>query len=217
MILRRMKMQIRWLGHSCFLLQTKKEAWLTDPFAPSVGYPIPEVSPTVVSMSHDHYDHADESWLEPSVTRVKDGAAWGGKDLTLRAVSTFHDRKGGLERGGNYIYIGESPTLRVAHLGDLGHLPTAEQSEQIDRVDILLLPVGGTYTIGPDDAWQVVELLAPKVVIPMHYQTEHLTFSLASLEEFLQGKPSSWQVETKNLWEPEVDLAGERIVVLKYS
>lgn len=208
---------LRWLGHSSFLIETSREAWLTDPFAPSVGYPIPKVAPTVVSMSHDHYDHADESWLDPAVPRVRDGASWEGEDLKLFPVASFHDQTGGAERGTNFIYIGETQDLRIVHLGDLGHVLQEEHVKKIGKVDILLLPVGGTYTIGPCEAWQVVEALGPSVVIPMHYQTEHLTFSLLSLQEFLQEKPHLWTVEEKSNLEFGKKLAEGRIVVLKYS
>ena len=208
-------MQIRWLGHSCFLLETEKEAWLTDPFAPSVGYPIPDVTPTVVSMSHEHYDHTDESWLPAEVPKIREGV-WRGDGLKLSSVATFHDQSCGQERGSNYIFIGETSALRIAHLGDLGHIPTQQQREQIGRIDLLLMPVGGTYTIGAEQAWQVVELLSPAVVIPMHYQTEHLTFPLAGVEEFLQAAPLGFQIEEKKIWKVEENLAGGRIVVLKY-
>ncbi|NLC45987.1 MAG: MBL fold metallo-hydrolase [Firmicutes bacterium] len=208
-------MQLKWFGHSCFLLTAGQEAWLSDPFAPSVGYPIPSLTPTVITTSHDHYDHADTSWL-PQGVPVLTGESWQGEGLALRAVSSFHDQQKGAQRGENKIYIAQAEGLNFVHLGDLGHVLLPGQVEEIGKVDVLLLPVGGTYTIGPEEAWQVVAQLLPRIVIPMHYQTPHLKFELASLEEFLKGIPQGWTVEEKTSWEPEEPLAEKRIIVLKY-
>ncbi len=208
-------MRLKWLGHSCFLLTTEKESWLSDPFAPAVGYPIPQVSPTVVTVSHGHYDHNDTSWV-PEAVPVLSGASWQGKGLRLSAVASFHDESGGRERGGNYIYIARTDVCTVVHLGDLGHLLQRSQLSQLGRVDVLLLPVGGIYTVGPREAWSVVEQLGPRIVVPMHYQTKRLSFRLGKLEDFLALAPPEWSVAEQAALETETDLAADKIVVLKY-
>lgn len=208
---------LRWLGHSCFLIGAGDELWLTDPFAPYVGYPEPKVEPTVVTISHGHDDHSYRGWLSSGATILEEGQELVRGDLKLQAISSFHDESMGQERGHNFIYRGETPRFTLAHLGDLGHALTKKQVETVGKVEILLLPIGGTYTIGPQEAWTVAEQVQPQVIVPMHYQTEALTFSLAGLDEFLQLAPQSWKIVEQEILDLDAELAKEQIVILKYS
>lgn len=183
----------QYWGHACFLLTGGPPDALvsvvTDPYDPSfAGYAPLDLRAHFVTISHGHRDHdwrrgvqafpgQPLRWLEPGA-----GAARLG-DVTLTPVATFHDSRQGAERGPNTAWAIDFGTARVVHLGDLGHLLTPDQVATIGRVDVLLIPVGGYFTIGPEEARQVVAQLRPRVVIPMHYRTEQTNPAIA---RFLQ-------------------------------
>lgn len=174
------QVSIQWIGQACFYIQSPQQiVVVTDPFDPGfTGYGNSSIRSHIVTVSHEHPDHNAVNRVQPfaamgkgDIRVVRDGTYHRG-DVTVTAIPSFHDAKQGAERGKNRIFLIESGALRIAHLGDLGHVLTSEQVSALGRVDILLIPVGGTYTIGPDEAYQVVEQLHPRLVIPMHYRTE---------------------------------------------
>ncbi len=208
-------MLIRWLGHACFYFEGEGVTLLTDPFNDEVGYPLPELEVDLVTVSHDHYDHNAYELLpgKPKVIREEGKHLHGS--LEFLGVSVFHDQEQGALRGENIIFTWEMEGIRLCHLGDLGHLLEKADLERIGSVDILMIPVGGIYTVDADLARDVVEQLRPRLVIPMHYQTEPLSFALGSVEDFTDHfsnvvKGKSWQGTVK-------DLPEEReILVLDY-
>ncbi|MCL4514623.1 MAG: MBL fold metallo-hydrolase [Firmicutes bacterium] len=193
-------LEITYFGHSCFLLKWPAgPAVMTDPFDASVGYPPPDKPAEIVTCSHEHHDHN-------AVNRVNGhpedlhGLTSGGKEwatvretvqgLGIYTVPTYHDADGGQKRGKNAAFVFESGNLRVAHLGDLGHALTPGQVAALGRLDILLIPVGGFFTIDARTAWDVVARLNPAVVIPMHYKTEvNADWPIADLQPFVAGWP----------------------------
>ena len=156
-------MQITWYGHACFLVETAEGSVLLDPYAPGSvpGLTLPPVTADLVLCSHEHRDHG-----------YREGARLSGKapGLRVETVDCFHDDKGGALRGPNRIHILEAEGLRLVHLGDLGHPLSPEQRQALGRVDVLLIPVGGHYTIGPETAAELAKQLAPAVTVPMHYR-----------------------------------------------
>lgn len=192
-------MEVIYYGHAAFLLKAGDGTTiLIDPFDDQPGYPIPDVAPTAVSVSHEHFDHNHVAMAKgnPKVVR---GLADGGKDwakvdervggVRITAVPTFHDSTGGSQRGRNTVFIFEVEGLRVVHAGDLGHTLDAVQINAIGRPDVLMIPVGGFYTIGPGEAAQVIAALRPRVVIPMHYKTEvNAGWPIGTIDAFAAGK-----------------------------
>lgn len=179
-------MKIKWLGHSCFKITSKKGIRiLTDPFDDNVGYRVPSVESDIVTLSHGHYDHNFIDCVSGNFEVITKVGMFNVKDIPLIGIHTYHDEVQGDKRGNNIIYVFNIDDLRVAHLGDLGHTLSPAQIEMIGEVDILLIPVGGVYTINGEQAAEVVEQLKPSVVIPMHYKTEPLKFELDSVESFL--------------------------------
>lgn len=156
-------MTLTWYGHSCFLVETESARVVLDPYEPGSvpGLALPALTADLVLCSHGHHDHC---WA--------DGVTLSGKPAgcTVAAVETFHDEVQGAKRGTNRIHILDFDGVRVVHLGDLGHVLTPEQAAAVGRPDVLLIPVGGYYTIDPAEAKQVTEQLQPKVIIPMHYR-----------------------------------------------
>ena len=180
-------MKIQYLGHACFLLTTSDGTRIvTDPYEPGGGinYDRIGVSAEGVTVSHDHFDHAcvKEVGGDPKVinypTRDKIGS------VKIRGVETAHDTSGGAERGANIAFIVEADGITVVHLGDLGHSPSVEQAEEIGPVDVLMMPVGGTYTIDAATAAAVAEVLGAKITIPMHYRTAKLRLDIDPVSKF---------------------------------
>lgn len=164
-------MDITFLGHSSFKLKGKLGSVVTDPFDPKmVGLTYAGVEGDIVTVSHDHNDHNQVS-LVRNVKKVISGPGeYEILGISIMGFPSFHDDKGGSLRGKNTIYVFEIDGLRLSHLGDLGHSLSQELVEDLGDIDILMVPVGGEYTIGPDEATSVVVSLEPSIVIPMHYQ-----------------------------------------------
>ncbi|HIE09402.1 MAG TPA: MBL fold metallo-hydrolase [Armatimonadetes bacterium] len=200
-------MRIEWLGHACFLITASDGTKiLTDPYDPSVGYRDIGVDADVVTVSHAHYDHNYVSGVGGSPEVVDGPGKRTVKGIEFLGVEAFHDTSGGAQRGRNTIFAFEVDGLRVCHLGDLGHPLTEDQRREIGEVDVLLVPVGGYFTIGPKEAWEVIEQLKPKVVIPMHFKTPSVSLPISPVDEFLSGKPN-----VRRLGKSEVELTKESL------
>ncbi|HIE11949.1 MAG TPA: MBL fold metallo-hydrolase [Desulfotomaculum sp.] len=180
-------MQIKWLGHACFLLATGDGVKvLTDPYDESIGYPLPPVSPDVVTVSHQHFDHNAVGACKGEPAVVEGSGTHQVKGLTIRGVATFHDKKQGAQRGPNTVFVIEAEGLRICHLGDLGHPLDAAKLREIGPVDVLLTPVGGTYTIDAEEAASLVKEMKPRIAVPMHYKTAQLKINIAPVDGFLR-------------------------------
>ncbi len=180
-------MEITWLGHSCFRLKGKDVTVLTDPYVKDIGYSLGRPQADIVTVSHDHHDHNHVPGVGGDPKVVKGPGEYEIKNVFIKGISTFHDAEGGKARGRNTVFTITLDDVVVCHLGDLGHPLTQAQAEEIDTVDVLLVPVGGFYTINATQAAEVVSLLEPKIVIPMHYQTEALTLrqTLDTVDKFI--------------------------------
>lgn len=179
-------MKITWFGHACFLIEMEGIRIVTDPFDETVGYPIPNVTADVVTESHQHFDHNAHHLVRGNFRLIKEAGEYEIGKVKVRGIETYHDTKSGRERGKNIVFVFEGEGMRVCHLGDLGHVPTNDQVRSIGEVDVLLVPVGGTFTIGPKEAKEVVNLIKPTVTIPMHYKTRYLKFNLLPVDDFLK-------------------------------
>ena len=181
--------EIRWLGHACFLITAGDGTRiLTDPFDETVGYDLPTVPADIVTVSHAHFDHNNVGVVQgsPEVANSPGDRSFGS--VRIRGVRTCHDTKGGALRGHNIVFIIETDDIAICHAGDLGHVPSDETVKNIGRVDVLLIPVGGTYTLDAKGAQEAVRKLDPKIVIPMHYKTPDLKMTeLDTPERFLAG------------------------------
>lgn len=182
-------MLIKWFGHSCFLVESSDSSVsiLTDPFDKSLGYPLPDVSPTVVTESHQHFDHNAHTVLNGEFKVLKKVGTFEIDGVEIKGINSFHDNSMGKERGMNIIFRFEFPEgVSIAHFGDLGHVIGKDILTNLLPLDIVLIPVGGKFTIGPDEAMKVCDMIRPKVIIPMHYKTKYLNFPIKSVDDFLQ-------------------------------
>lgn len=180
-------MEISYLGHSCFKLSGKKISILVDPYDPAkVGLKLAKQDADVVTVSHAHRDHDyTEVMKTPDYLLLDAPGEYEVKESEIIGVSSYHDDKQGAERGLNTIFTYEIDDIKVCHLGDLGVELTSEQLEKVDGVDILLIPVGGTYTIDAKTAVKVISQVEPKIVIPMHYKQGEGFKDLAPVSDFL--------------------------------
>ena len=180
-------MDISWLGHSCFRIKGKSATVITDPFSPDLGYSLGKNNADIVTVSHNHPGHSYVDGIGGNPRPVTGPGEYEISGVLIIGVPTFHDAEKGEKRGKNTIYLMEIDEISICHLGDLGHVLTTEQTEQIDNVDVLLLPVGDMSTISVRTAAEIVRQFEPKAVIPMHYQTDALKSSkLASVDGFLR-------------------------------
>ena len=191
---------IRWCGQSCFVVESGGFRAVMDPVPPSLGYPPLQVTADLVTVSHEHFDHNYVAGVtgSPQVLRglTGGGSGWATIDqqvgpVHVRSVPTYHDDARGAQRGRNAVFVLEWHGLRLVHLGDLGHRLDEPTVRAIGRVDVLLVPVGGFYTIDAAGATAVVESLKPAIVIPMHYRTPATgdRLPIATADAFLAGKP----------------------------
>lgn len=178
--------KIGWYGHAMFLVSDDRGvSVVTDPFDPQIGYTLPDLEASVVLVSHDHYDHANVEAVkgDPAVMREA-GRHLAAGYLDFEGLQAAHDTRGGAERGPNVIFHWRMADMTFAHLGDLGHLLSTEHAERLRGVDVLFIPVGGTFTIDAALAEQTIRDLQPHIAIPMHYKTEALGFPIQGVMPF---------------------------------
>ncbi|MGI6176146.1 MAG: MBL fold metallo-hydrolase [Christensenellales bacterium] len=209
-------MKIRYFGHSCFLLTSDSNvSLLTDPFDDTVGYSLPRVKADVVTSSHDHFDHNHFPAVLGDFEKVTAAGKHVSAGISIEGFDTFHDEKKGGLRGENIIFVIEMDGMRVCHCGDLGHLPDAHTLERMGAVDVLMVPVGGTFTLNAQEAKTLSELLKPNMIIPMHYRTPATDMGIAGVDDFLKqmDKPV---LKTGNIFEPKANDAG-KVIVMQYE
>ncbi len=179
-------MDISWLGHSCFRIRGRQATVITDPYPPDLGYSLGKPTAHIVTISHQHPGHAYIQGIGGEPRAITGPGEYEISDVLITGIATFHDRERGEKRGKNTVYLMEVDEVSVCHLGDLGHVLTTGQVEELSNVDVLLLPVGGVSTIDAPMAAEVVRQLGPKAVIPMHYKTQALGRELEPVERFLK-------------------------------
>lgn len=178
-------MEITWYGHACFRLRGREGTVVTDPFDNSVGYSLPRITADIVTISHDHPGHHKAGAVKGDPYVITGPGEYEVRGIFVFGISTFHDKRKGRERGANVAYLIEMERLSVCHLGDLGHVPTQSQAEDLGAVDVLLIPVGGASTLSAAAAAEVINLIEPRLVVPMHYRTPGTQMKLDPVNKFL--------------------------------
>ena len=210
-------MNIKWLGHSSFMITSNTGTKIiTDPYATGdrLSYGEIKESADIVTASHKHGDHNNVAAVGGNPEVVKQTTKVRG--IELKSILTYHDDAGGSKRGDNTIFCFEVDGVRVCHLGDLGHQLSDRQVAELGRIDVLLIPVGGFYTIDAKVATEVCNQLKPKVIIPMHYKTDKCGFPIAGVEEFLRGKEGVSRLDASEVeFKPGEFPASTQIIVLK--
>ena len=185
-------MLIRHIGHAEFLIETESGMRIvTDPYGEGCGYPVRKLKADAALVSHGHHDHNAVDTLEGlKITIDREGIYTPAPGIRVTALKSFHDSEGGSTRGETLLFLIEAEGLRIVHLGDLGCMPEKEQIRQLARPDVLMIPVGGFYTIDGKTARAVAEALQPAVTLPMHYKTSYnADWPISGPEAFLEGIP----------------------------
>jgi L-ascorbate metabolism protein UlaG (beta-lactamase superfamily) len=164
-------MEITWLGHSCFKIKGKEATVVTDPYDETIGYPFPRLNANIVTVSHGHRGHSYLARIDGNPKVVNRPGEYEIKGVFIIGLPNFHDTQQGSQRGKNVAYLIEMEDVRFCHLGDLGHLPSSRQVEELSDPGVLFVPVGGVSALDAKTAAELVRLLRPRVVIPMHYGT----------------------------------------------
>jgi L-ascorbate metabolism protein UlaG (beta-lactamase superfamily) len=178
-------MDITYLGHSCFRIRGSQAIIITDPFPPTLGYTLGKQTADVVTVSHQNPGHSYIQGVTGAHV-IKGPGEYEIAGVLVLGISTFHDAVQGKSKGKNVVYLMEVDGVNICHLGDIGHLLTDQQLEEIGHIDILMLPVGGVSTINANQAAQMVRKIEPKVVIPMHYKTVQSKRDLEPVDSFLK-------------------------------
>lgn len=178
---------ITWLAHSCFMITNQAgKSLLMDPYNEETGYDVNKVKADVVTTSHKHGDHANLAMVEGDYTLIDTVGAHAADGFAIEGIASKHDDQNGSQRGDNIIFVVKTDGVRLCHLGDLGHRLSAEQIDKIGKIDILMIPVGGNYTIGANTAAEVADSLQPLLVLPMHYKTDVCTYPIDSEQGFVE-------------------------------
>ncbi len=216
-------MNIQYYGHSCFKITTKPAGRATedvvifiDPFDRSLGLRPPQGQASIVFVSHDHYDHNNASALKGDPVIIDTPGEYSIKGVNIVGIDAVHDNKDGAERGRNTIFILESEDIKLCHMGDLGAALTSEQLEKINGADILLIPVGGKYTIDGKTAAEIARKIEPSIVIPMHYKIKGSKIDIANEKKFCDEMGNCPESKTSKLNIKKKDLEGknEEVVIM---
>ncbi|MCX6759209.1 MAG: MBL fold metallo-hydrolase [Candidatus Nealsonbacteria bacterium] len=185
-------MTIFWHGQSCFQIISSQGKnnhvnIVIDPYSEDIGLKVPKLAADILLVSHGHHDHNNVKAVGGNPFLVSGPGEYEIKEVFIQGIPAFHDSSLGKERGTNTIYTIETEELKLCHLGDLGQKElTSEQIDKIGQVDILMIPIGGVYTISAKEAVKIMSQIEPNIIIPMHYQLPKLKLKLDGLDKFLK-------------------------------
>ncbi len=216
-------MQIFWHGQACFQItalpqKNSQIRVVIDPYSEDIGLKLPKLEADIVLATHNHYDHNNVKALLDNPFIIEGPGEYEIKGVFVQGIHSWHDESQGAERGSNTIYTIDSEEMRLCHLGDLGQSElSSEQLEKIGNVDILMMPVGGVYTIDAKGALKIMSQIEPKITIPMHYALPKLKVRLQGLDNFLKAVGVKSITAEPKLSIKKKDISDEeaKIIVLK--
>jgi len=209
-------LEVRWYGHSMWRVSNRDVTIVMDPFS-NIGYPMPQdLVADVVLVSHDHFDHNNVALVKGRPTVLRTAGTHHEKGVEFDLVPVWHDEQKGARRGANLLMRFDLEGRRFVHCGDLGHIPSREIIERLGRVDVLFVPVGGTYTIDAAGAAEVARLLNPTIVFPMHYHTSVRSGDLDTAEAFVRHAGNGRLVEDNHIDLTEADFARQQTILLGF-
>jgi L-ascorbate metabolism protein UlaG (beta-lactamase superfamily) len=203
-------MKIKWYGQACMVLETfGGTKIMCDPYDESYGYELPKEEVDILTVSHmQHCDHNAVEIVRGNPKIINETGEYEEKGLKIKGIHTWHDSEFGSKRGDNIVYRFEVDNIFFVHMGDIGHILTDDQVKEITPCDILAVPVGGTYTVDADEAYEIVKQLNPQVVIPIHYHTPSNRIGLDTAEHFLE---KFLEIKREKIWE------GSRVNITNFQ
>jgi L-ascorbate metabolism protein UlaG (beta-lactamase superfamily) len=179
-------MQIIWYGHSCFLIKTSiGKRILMDPFDSNLGYDNNFPKCDLITISHNHFDSSYLNDINSTTKVIKENGNFHFNLFKIEGLNSFHDKCNGLKRGPNIIYIFKDDNYSICHLGHLGHIPCSLTLEKLKNIDILLIPIGGHFTLDGFESAKLCNIISPKYIIPMHYKTNKTSLYLDDPKNFI--------------------------------
>ncbi len=200
-------MRITWHGHSCFELKDSISLVIDPHDGKSIGIKPPVLRADMVLVTHDHFDHNCVRIVKGDPAVVRQPGHRVVKGVKVNGIPTFHDHESGAKRGRNTIYTFTMDGIRLCHCGDLGHMLSEDQLRAIGPVDVLFVPVGGTFTLSLPEVRELIARVQPRIVVPMHYRWGSLSITVQTIEPFLEGLPEDRVQGVGN----EVDLLKEEL------
>ena len=216
-------MNIQYYGHSCFKLTTKpagrgqeEVTIFIDPFDKMVGLRPPQGQADVVLVTHDHHDHNNVEALKGEPRVIDIPGEYSVKGVNIVGINSYHDNKNGQERGQNTIFIIETEEIRICHLGDLGHDLSEKQLEEIDGVNILMIPIGGKYTIDGKQACDIIKKVEPNIAIPIHYKITGSTVDIDDEKKFCgeMGNCPKERVSKINIKKKDLEEKSMQVIIM---
>ena len=216
-------MKITWHGHSLFQIAANPQKnsqvnIIIDPFDKSIGLRVPKLEADILLVTHQHYDHNNVKAVLGNPFIVEGPGEYEIKKIFIQGIPSFHDDSEGGKRGENTIYVIDVENIKICHLGDFGQKElTEEQLDKIGSIDILMIPVGGTYTISAAEAGKIMAQLEPKITIPMHYALPKLKIKLDPLTKFLKtfGIKSLTPIKKLVVKKKDIPLNEAKIIVFE--
>jgi len=220
--------KIYWAGQSCFQISVSNSKEnsadiVIDPFDKETGLKLPSLSADIILVTHDHHDHNNVEAIKPAQSGVDPFVINGPgeyeiKEVFVQGIPTSHDDQDGKDRGKSTIYVIETEDIKICHLGDFGQKQLSdEQLEKLEKIDVLMIPVGGKFTIDSAQAQRIISQIEPKMVIPMHYKIPGLKMDVDDVAKFMKtmGKASPTPVDKLVVKQSTLPKDGMEIVIMQ--
>ncbi|MCL5733863.1 MAG: MBL fold metallo-hydrolase [Patescibacteria group bacterium] len=179
-------MKIKWFGQACFQIESKDAIIVTDPYGEKIGIKLPELRADLITVSHQHFDHNNTGAIMGISKIISSAGNFDYKNIKIVGIESFHDDEGGVKRGKNIIFKFLIDGIKITHFGDIGQLAlNADQINVLKDSDIVMIPVGGVYTVNAEGAIKILNQINPKVIIPMHYGVDGLSVALNPVKLFI--------------------------------
>jgi len=217
-------MNINWYGQSCFQISSVRGkdnhvSIVIDPFSESTtGLKLPKLQADILLVTHDHSDHSNIKAVSGTPFIIKGPGEYDIKKVFVHGISGYHDNVQGSQRGSITIYTIETEGIRLCHLSDLGQKElTSSQLDEIGDIDILMIPIGGIYTIDTAEAVKIMAQIEPRIIIPMHYKIPKLKIKLDDIDKFLKSlgikKPES--LPKLSIRKKDISTEEAKIIILQ--
>ncbi len=210
-------LKIKWFGHSMWKIWDEHVSIITDPFT-DIGYPLPENEKAdIVLSSHDHFDHNNFKLIKGDYLKVDKTGEFSHKGVSIKNIHTWHDTSAGKDRGDNLLMRFSIGGKTFLHCGDLGHMIGKDILDQLGKIDVLLIPVGGHFTIDSLSAKKIADMIDPILTFPMHYKTNVLDFPIAHKEEYLKLVNDHQHIDNNEIALTKELFSEKRTLTLNYS
>lgn len=189
-------MKIRYIGHSCFAIETRAGLRLViDPYDNTIGLTPVHEQADIVLITHHHFDHDYVQGVEGDYSLVDGPGTSEVQGVRITGLEVPHDDAGGSKRGVVTAYLIEADGRRLLHMGDVGDMPQDSFFDALGRIDVLMVPIGGTYTVDAAGAKAIIDRVQPNLVIPMHYKTNRLKLNIAPAAPFVAAAKHDYDIQ----------------------